>query len=105
MLLAANFAEATVDAYDGSLNLLGQFSDPHAPAGYAPFNVQSIHGHIFVTFAKQDSAHHDDMPGPGNGLIDVFNLSTGTFHRFATGLNAGRKRQRNNFSVVLAPFP
>src|ERR1043165_5573704 len=46
MLLAANFAEATLDAYrtndSGAVELVGQFSDPKAPAGYAPFNVQSL---------------------------------------------------------------
>ena len=36
VLLAANFSEGTVDQYDTSLRLLGQFTDRHAPAGYAP---------------------------------------------------------------------
>jgi len=105
LLLAANFAEATIDVYDGGLNLLGQFSDPRAPAGYAPFNVQSIHGHIFVTFARQDAAHHDDMPGPGHGLIDVFNVQTGRFHRFATGSDAGGTLRviDSPWGVALAP--
>ena len=55
VLLAANFAEGTIDVYDTSLNL-AQFSDPKAPAGYAPFNVLSVAGRVFVTFAKQDDA-------------------------------------------------
>src|SRR6478735_3140009 len=53
-LLAANFSEGTVDVYDGAANLIAQLADPDAPAGYTPFNVQSIEGMIFVTFAKQD---------------------------------------------------
>ena len=32
MLLAANFSEGTVDAYDRDVNLVHQFSDPAAPA-------------------------------------------------------------------------
>src|SRR5207247_1623263 len=88
-LLTANFSEGTVDAYDGDLNLIGQLSDSHAPAGYAPFNVQSIEGMIFVTFAKQDADKKDDIHGPGHGLIDVLNLQTQTFHRFVTGSDAG----------------
>ena len=89
MLLAANFREATVDAYDGDMNLVQQFSDSTAPTGYAPFNVQSVGGLVIVTFAKQDAAKHDDDPGRGHGLIDVLDLTTQTFHRFATGSDAG----------------
>src|SRR5262249_31151668 len=44
LLLAANFAEGTVDVYDSNSGLLGQFSDNTAPAGYAPFNVQNLNG-------------------------------------------------------------
>ncbi len=90
MLLAANFRERTVDAYDGNLTLV-QYADPHTPAGYAPFNVQAIGGLVFVTFAKQDAAKHDDVAGPGHGLIDVFDPQTGAFHRFVTGSDAGGK--------------
>ena len=61
VLLAANFSEGTVDAYDGALNLIGQLSDTNAPDGYAPFNVQSIEGMIFVTFARQDADKEDDV--------------------------------------------
>src|SRR6266404_3011630 len=43
-LLAANFAEGTLDAYGTNSSLVRQFSDPLAPAGYAPFNVQSVGG-------------------------------------------------------------
>jgi uncharacterized protein (TIGR03118 family) len=89
LLLAANFAEGTVDVYDGNASLVTQLTDSHAPAGYAPFNVQSINGLIFITFAKQDADKEDDVAGAGHGLIDVLNLSTQTFHRFATGSDAG----------------
>src|SRR4030095_9107025 len=88
-LLAANFSEGTVDVYDGHANLVGQLTDSHAPVGYAPFNVQSIEGLIFVTFAKQDADKEDDVQGPGHGLIDVLELPTQRFHRFATGSDAG----------------
>ena len=108
VLLAANFSEATVDAYGSNgtnIMLLGQFSDPRAPVGYAPFNVQSVGGMIFVTFAKQDAEKHDDVAGRGHGLIDVFNPNTGVFHRFATGLNAGGTLPFLNspWGVALAP--
>ena len=104
VLLAANFAEGTVDAYDTNLTLV-QYSDPDAPAGYAPFNVQSLDGMVFVTFAKQDSEKHDDVPGKGHGLIDVFDPQTGGFHRFATGSDAGGKLHAINspWGMALAP--
>jgi uncharacterized protein (TIGR03118 family) len=84
---------------------LGQFSDTHAPAGYAPFNVVRIDPFVFVTFAKQNDAKHDDVAGRGNGLIDIFNPNTGVFKRFATGSDAGGKLKDINspWGVVLAP--
>ena len=104
LLLLANFREGTVDVYDTNLDLV-QLADPRAPAGYAPFNVQNIDGFIFVTFAKQDAAKHDDVAGKGHGLIDVLNLKTGRFHRFATGTDAGGwlKAINSPWGVALAP--
>jgi uncharacterized protein (TIGR03118 family) len=105
LLLAANFSRATVDVYDGSLTPIAQFSDSQAPAGYAPFNVQNVAGTVLVTFAKQDDAHEDDVPGGGHGLIDIFHPQTGTFTRFATGSDAGGSlRQINSpWGLALAP--
>ena len=105
MLLAANFSEGTLDAYGTNLTLLAQFADPTAPAGYAPFNVQSLGGMVFVTFAKQDAAKHDDAPGPGHGLIDVFTPATGMFTRLATGKDAGGKLKEINSPWGLALSP
>jgi uncharacterized protein (TIGR03118 family) len=104
LLLLANFAEGSVDVYDTNLNLT-QYWDPEAPAGFAPFNVQNINGFIFVTFAMQNAEKHDDVAGQGNGLIDVFNPATGTFHRFATGSNAGGHLKDINspWGIALAP--
>ena len=105
VLLAANFSEGTIDEYDSSLQLVGQFTDGYAPAGFAPFNVQNVAGNVFVTFAKQDAAKHDDVPGRGHGLIDVFIPANGTFHRFATGTAAGGNIRAINspWGIALAP--
>jgi uncharacterized protein (TIGR03118 family) len=104
-LLVANFSEAAVDVYDGDLNLVGQLSDPNAPDGYAPFNVQSIAGTIFVTFARQDADKTDEEAGRGHGLIDVLDLQTQTFRRFATGTDAGGDLSAidSPWGVALAP--
>jgi uncharacterized protein (TIGR03118 family) len=105
VLLAANFSGGTVDAYGTNLTLVGHFSDPDAPEGYAPFNVQTIEGMVFVTFAKQDAAGVDDVGGRGHGLIDTFDLATGTFHRFATGSDAGGRNSLidSPWGLALAP--
>jgi uncharacterized protein (TIGR03118 family) len=92
VLLAANFREATIDVYSSvgsNAVLMTQYSDPNTPAGYAPFNVMSLGGIVFVSFAKQDAAKHDDESGPGHGFIDTFDPQKGKFRRFATGSDAG----------------
>ena len=105
VLLAANFRNGTVDVYDTNSTLIGQFMDSNAPAGFAPFGIQAISNLVFVTFAKQDADKHDDVPGRGNGLIDVFDPDTGIFHRFATGSSAGGKVKEMNspWGIALAP--
>ncbi len=105
LLLAANFAEATIDEYDTNLNLVAQVADKHAPAGYAPFNIQAVDRFFFVTFAKQDAAKHDDVKGAGNGLVDLFRPESGRFFRFVTGKDAGGRLDAINspWGVALAP--
>jgi uncharacterized protein (TIGR03118 family) len=104
-LLAANFSEGTVDAYDGSMSLIGQLSDPNAPADYAPFNVQAVGDAIFVTFARQDADGTEEVTGRGRGLVDVLDLPTQTFHRFVTGADAGGHLQAIDapWGVAVAP--
>jgi uncharacterized protein (TIGR03118 family) len=48
------------------------------PAGYAPFGIGTIGGQIYVTYALQDGAAHDDVPGPGHGYVDIYKTN-GTF--------------------------
>jgi uncharacterized protein (TIGR03118 family) len=105
VLLAANFKNGTVDMFDSNAVLLGQFVDMNAPAGFAPFGIQSISNLVFVTFAKQDADKKDDVAGRGNGLIDIFDPATGQFHRFATGSSAGGKVKDMNspWGIALAP--
>jgi uncharacterized protein (TIGR03118 family) len=105
MLLVANFAEATVDVYDSDLNLVGQLADPDAPVGFAPFNIRELNNMIFVTFAMQDDAKHDDVAGAGHGLIDVLDLEMGMFHRFATGSAAGGRLREINSPWGMAISP
>jgi uncharacterized protein (TIGR03118 family) len=59
----------------GAPALTGTFTDPNLPVGYAPFNIQNLGGELFVTYAKQDAAGHDDVPGAGNGFVDIYDLN------------------------------
>jgi len=52
--------------------LLNAFSDPALPAGFAPFNIANICGHLYVAYAKQDAGNTDDVAGAGNGFINIF---------------------------------
>jgi len=85
-LYATNFRAGTVEVYDASFKPVtlshGAFTDPHLPHGYAPFNIAVIGGRLFVTYAKQDRAKHDDVARPGHGVVDVFDLSGQMLSRF-----------------------
>ena len=88
MLYAANFKAGAVEVFDGNfspVSLPGAFSDPSLPAGYAPFNIQNIGGALYVTFALQDAAKQDDVAGPGNGIIDIFDGNGTLVRRVASG--------------------
>ncbi|HMF45871.1 MAG TPA: TIGR03118 family protein [Candidatus Udaeobacter sp.] len=81
-LYASNFHTGRVETYDENFHRVtpNGFVDPNLPAGYAPFGIRNFNGEIFVTYAKQDHAKHDDVAGPGNGFVNVFDTS-GNFLR------------------------
>ena len=86
-LYAANFRAGTIDVFNntfGKASLSGNFTDPNGiPPGYAPFNVQNIGGKLYVTYAVQDAAKHDDVAGAGNGIVDVFDTNGNFLQRIA----------------------
>lgn len=74
-LYAANFRAGTIDVFNTNfapVHFFGHFRDPFMQRGFAPFNITSSNHLLYVTYAKQDAAKHDDVAGPGNGFIDVF---------------------------------
>jgi uncharacterized protein (TIGR03118 family) len=83
-LYAANFRNGTVDVFDQNFNQVNSFTDRHVPQGYAPFNVQVLDGHLFVTFALQDDTKHDDVAGAGHGFVDEFDLKGHLLDRVAS---------------------
>ncbi len=88
-IYAADFRRGKVAVYDAvftEVRLSEQnFNDEQLPAGYAPFNVQNIGGNLYVSFAKQDAAKHDEIDGAGLGYVDVFSPKGKLLNRFEHG--------------------
>lgn len=86
-LYATNFRAGTIDVFDSKFQpakLSGSFHDPTIPAGYAPFGIALIDGNLFVTYALQDAAKHDDQRGAGHGFVNVFDTDGNWIARFAS---------------------
>jgi uncharacterized protein (TIGR03118 family) len=88
-LYVTNFHTARVETYDENFQQVNPngFSDPNLPAGYAPFGIRNFNGKIFVTYALQDAKKHDDVAGPGNGFVNVFDTSGNFLRRFVSNGN------------------
>src|SRR4029077_6395868 len=63
------------------------FADSTLPAGFAPFGISNINGQIYVTYALQNSKRHDDVAGPGNGFVNVFDTSGNFVKRLVSNGN------------------
>ncbi|HEV7432079.1 MAG TPA: TIGR03118 family protein [Steroidobacteraceae bacterium] len=101
LLYAADFHNRRVDVFNANFARImrpGAFQDSAVPANFAPFGIQNINGDIVVAYAKQDSDAHDDVAGPGLGIVDVFDANGTLIRRLATrgALNAP-------WGVALAP--
>ncbi len=81
-IYATNFRFGKVEQFDANFNLVRSFTDsqlshtcPLPNQCFAPFGIQNIGGNLYVTFALQDAAHHDDASGPSRGFVDVFDTN------------------------------
>jgi len=76
MLVAANFHAGTVDVFDKTYADVStpMFVDPNPVAGYAPFNVATLGGKVYVAYAKQDADMEDEVAGEGLGYVNAFNV-------------------------------
>jgi uncharacterized protein (TIGR03118 family) len=86
-LYAANFRAGTIDVIKGNIgapNLTGTFTDPTIPAGFAPFKIQLLGDKLYVAYALQDAIKINDVPGPGNGFVSVFDTNGNFLARVAT---------------------
>ncbi|MGI8839187.1 MAG: TIGR03118 family protein [Caulobacteraceae bacterium] len=100
-LYAANFRSGDLEVYNSRFQLVRVIRDPSIPAGYAPFNVQNLGGVLYVTFALQDAAKHDDVAGRGHGYVDAFRLDGGFLRRVAS---AGRLNSPWGLDIAPAGF-
>ncbi len=83
-IYASNFNSGWVEQYDSSFKWVRSFTDPTLPAGYAPFGIRTLNGMLYVTFALQDAAKHDDTKGPGHGFVDIFDLDGNMIKRLTS---------------------
>src|ERR1700728_2795345 len=93
-LYATDLHNNKVDVFDTNFSkpaaMQGKFVDPNIPAGFVPFGIAALNGNLYVTFAKQDAAMHDEITGAGLGYVDIFDFSGNLISQFASAgpLNA-----------------
>ena len=97
-IYATNFRSGWVEMYDSNFKWVKNFTDTDLPAGYAPFGIRTINGMLFVTFAVQDAAKHDDVAGPSHGFVDVFDLNGNKIKRLIS-----RGELNSPWGLALAP--
>ncbi|HXD31752.1 MAG TPA: TIGR03118 family protein [Pyrinomonadaceae bacterium] len=100
-LYAADFAHAKIDVFNStfaSTTLAGNFTDPALPAGFAPFNIQSLGGKLYVMYAKVDPMTGEEEAGPGLGFVSTFDFNGNFLQRLISNgaLNAP-------WGIALAP--
>jgi uncharacterized protein (TIGR03118 family) len=93
-LYAADFANGTIDVFDGTFTattVTGGFVDPTIPnvAGniYHPFNIQNIGGSLYIGYAKVDPITGQSQNGAGFGYVRRFD--TNGVRDLTFGINNG----------------
>jgi uncharacterized protein (TIGR03118 family) len=96
-LFAADVAHGVVSVYDSSFAKVGSFTDPKVPAGYAPFNVQTLNGELYVTFTRPKGSPPaaEDQP---LGFVSVFDTSGNLLRRIK-----GDEKLNEPWGVAIAP--
>jgi uncharacterized protein (TIGR03118 family) len=100
-LYATDFHNGAVDVFDSAfapVNVPGAFTDRDLPAGYAPFGIQTIGTSVFVTYALQNAAAHDDVAGQGHGYVDEYDTTGVLLRRVAS-----KARLNSPWGLALAP--
>ena len=100
-LYAADFLGGKIDMFDNAfnpVNTAGRFVDPHLPPHFSPFNIQAIQGDLYVTYAFHEPGDDEETPGPGLGIVNVFDADGRFLRRVAT-----RGKLNAPWGVALAP--
>jgi uncharacterized protein (TIGR03118 family) len=93
-LYATDLHNNKIDVFDTNFakpaEMQGKFVDPTMPAGFVPFGIAALNGQLYVTYAQQDAAMHDEVTGAGLGYVDIFDFSGNFVSRFSSAgaLNA-----------------
>ena len=101
-LYATDLHNNKIDVFDTNFAkpaaMQGKFIDPTVPAGFVPFGIVALNKQLYVTYAMQDAAMHDETTGAGLGYVDVFDFGGNFVSRFASAgpLNAP-------WGIALAP--
>jgi uncharacterized protein (TIGR03118 family) len=101
-LYATDLHNNKIDVFDTTFAkpaaLQGKFIDPTMPAGFVPFGIVTLKDQLYVTYAMQDGAMHDEVTGAALGYVDIFDFSGNLVSRFASAgaLNAP-------WGIALAP--
>jgi uncharacterized protein (TIGR03118 family) len=101
-LYATDLHNNKIDVFDTNFtkpaSMQGKFVDPTMSAGFVPFGITALKDQLYVTYAMQDAAMHDEVTGAGLGFVDVFDLGGNFISRFASAgpLNAP-------WGIALAP--
>jgi uncharacterized protein (TIGR03118 family) len=99
-LFAADFARNRVEVFNDKFQQTGAFTDPSLPAGYAPFNVQTLNGKVYVTFALHGQGL-DEQHGAGLGFVDVFDTDG---HKLQTLVSNGPLNAPWGLAIAPASF-
>lgn len=83
LLYVTEFISGNILVYDYNWNLVKTFTDPAlVSAGYGAFNVYWHDDRLYVSFALRSG--EDDLPGLGNGYIQVYCAELSPDWRFAS---------------------
>lgn len=84
-LYAADFRANKITVWDKNFTpVTMSFKDPEIPAGYAPFNIQSVGEWLYVMYAKVSEEDGEEEPGAGLGYVSIFKPNGDFVGRFAS---------------------